>query len=152
MINEKDKQAILNGEYGITRNGFKIKYIFTSEVNIKNRRHLFLVYREVNGKVSEHFDIWLTEDFKFILADREHDLDIVGLGEDKPEPVSNTVVVTLPRALKEPQDEMWYVTPAGPSRSTYGEEIPSDVFEGTPYFRSRDDANAWFQAMKDSRP
>ena len=212
MINEKDKQDILNGEYGITRNGFKIKYLFTSEINKKNCRHLFLVYREVNGKVSEHFVIWLTEDFKFLLVDREHDFDVVGLWKDKtepfdleraldgelvkysdkpcyvyqskvtglywveaqdgsfvddctsleavseqgmwkePEPVSNTVAVTLPRALKEPQDEMWYVDSVGPSQSTYGEEIPSDVFEGTPYFRSRDDANAWFQAMKDSRP
>lgn len=33
----------------------------------------------------------------------------MGLWEDKPEPVSNTVTVTLPRALKEPQDEMWFV-------------------------------------------
>lgn len=86
MINEKDKQDILNGEYGITRNGFKIKYLFTSGVNIKNCRHLFLVYREVNGKVSQHFVMWLTEDFKFLAVDREHDLDVVGLWKDKPEP------------------------------------------------------------------
>lgn len=31
MISEQDKQAILNGAYGITRDGYKCKYIGTTD-------------------------------------------------------------------------------------------------------------------------
>ena len=231
MISEQDKQDILNGEYGITRNGFKIKYLFTSGINIKNCRHLFLVYREVNGKVSQHFVIWLTEDFKFLVVDREHDLDIVGLWKDNQEPFdidralagepvklrdgkkaymkyimppeykgsyplrgyiidpssaseiesslwtldgissvliglhhsdiismwkelepdSNTVTVKLPRALAEPQDEMWFVNSDGYTRSSYGKNIPEGDFKRVPYFGAEAHAKAWFAAMQNSR-
>ena len=79
-----------------------------------------------------------------------YSLDIISMWKD-PESVSNNVTVTLPRALKEPQDEMWVVYPYGCFISDYHKDIPADVFKKRPFFASIADAKAWFEAMRDSR-
>lgn len=87
MISEQDKQAILNGAYGITRNGNKVKHIFTSDINSTQNKHLFIEYVVRDGKLDFYNTLWLSEDFKFY-ADTviKHNLDVIGLWQDKPEP------------------------------------------------------------------
>lgn len=232
MISEQDKQAILNGAYGITRNGNKVKHIFTSDINSTQNKHLFIEYVVRDGKLDFYNTLWLSEDFKFY-ADTviKHNLDVIGLWQDKPEPfdleralagepvklsngskafikyvmpkeytglhplngylydldneeevelyqwaengkafatgqacvydivsmwkepepVSNTVTVTLPRPLKKPQDGMWHISEYGIFEAYYGKEMDLDLFNKRVYFDSKADAQAWFKAMQDSR-
>ena len=46
MISEQDKQAILNGVCGITRDGNKAKLLFQSDKNPIDSKYLFLIYGE----------------------------------------------------------------------------------------------------------
>lgn len=82
--------------------------------------------------------------------DVEHIHDIIGMWRE-PEPVSNSVTVTLPCPLKEPQDKMWFVDLDGATRSSYDKSIPVDDFKRTPYFGAEAHAQAWFDAMQNSR-
>ena len=229
MISEKDKKAILNGAFGITREGKKVKDVGkrdTSDLDVDFP--LFFVVFNQKDEICR--TLLLSRDFtnpKGLGSDN----DVVGLWEDKPEPfdleralagepvklrngkkayvkyimppeykgsypisgyiidpssaneiesnswtldgmgcvptgvysldiismwkdpesVSNNVTVTLPRALKEPQDEMWVVYPYGCFISDYHKDIPADVFKKRPFFASIADAKAWFEAMRDSR-
>lgn len=222
MISEQDKQALLNGAYGISRNGFKCKFI--NLIDTEDPYTHFFVYFNDTGLIS-HYSC-LTKDFVDCSMITTIN-DVVELWEDKPEPFdldralagepvmtrdrskayvqtqisqpkglehysligfgyngehkeflhwdetgkvmadddscddiigmwkeseteSNTVTVTLPRMLKEPQDNMWYLTGVGIVKSVYGKNIPSDTFDNRPYFGSREDAEAWFKAMQDS--
>lgn len=220
MISEKDKQKILNGAYGITRNGFKCKYIGTNTL----QRYVFAFFND-KGEILHIID--MLGKFNRFKHTEEGEFDVVGLWKDKPEPfdleralasepvmtrdgskayivgqywqpegleaycligygfngdarefmhwhddgkvmadddscddiigmwkesetVSNTVTVTLPRMLKEPQDNMWYLTGTGVVKSVHDMNIPSDTFDNRPYFGSKEDAQAWFKAMQDS--
>lgn len=75
----------------------------------------------------------------------------LGMWKDEPEPVSNAVTVTLPRALKEPQDEMWFVDTEGYMKSGYGKCVSTEAFNRRVFFGSEEDAKAWFDAMQNSR-
>ena len=144
-------ERALNGEPVKLRCGLKayIKYVMPPEYKGSYPLIGYIMNPDIACDVES--SSWI-RDGKALLTVSEHENDIIGMWKEKEViPVLTTVTVTLPRALRNPRDEMWYVDSVGPSQSTYGEEIPSDVFEGTPYFRSRDDANAWFQAMQDSR-
>ena len=79
-----------------------------------------------------------------------HSLDIISMWKD-PEAVSNNVTVTLPRALKEPQDEMWFVDTEGYMKSGYGKCVSTEAFNRRVFFGSEEDAQAWFDAMQNSR-
>lgn len=86
MISEQDKQQILNGAYGITRNGTKVKYLFTSDINSEQNRYLFIEYVEQDGKVVFHNTLWLGKNFKFFPNSKaKNNLDVIGLWKDKPE-------------------------------------------------------------------
>ena len=229
MISMQDKEAILNGAYGVTRSGKKVKYVGKRDTVDKDPAfpHFFVVFNE-NDEISR--TLILTEDLTSFTEFKGFgvDNDVVGLWEDcvepfnlkkaligepvmtrdrskayvqahiaqpdglehysligfgfngehneflhwdetgkvmnddttcddiigmwnVPEPVSKDVTVTLPRALKEPQDKMWFVDSDGPTRSSYGENIQLGDFEKIPYFGSEEDAKAWFDAMQDSR-
>ena len=72
------------------------------------------------------------------------------------EPVSKTVTVTLPRPLKEPKEDMWYINTNGTvTRSTYnkttGPVYWGECFNAGFYFSSKEDAQAWFDTMRNSR-
>lgn len=87
MISEQDKQAILNGAYGVTREGNKVKYLFKSDINQAQNRYLFTEYVVKDGKVDFNNSLWLSDDFTFYVNTRkEHNLDVIGLWQDKPEP------------------------------------------------------------------
>lgn len=85
-----------------------------------------------------------------LVGSGEQPNDVISMWKE-PEPASNTMTFTLPRALKEPQDEMWYLTGVEIIKSAYCKNIPSDTFANRPYFGSEEDAKAWFDAMQDSR-
>lgn len=79
MISEQDKQAILNGAYGVTRNGLKVKHLFTSDNNPETCRHLFVKYRTTPDKLVLNETLWLAENFKFYITSEDiHHLDIIG--------------------------------------------------------------------------
>ena len=80
MISEQDKQAILDGAYGITRKGKKVKILHFSKKNAPHQKYLFLIIY----KDSEEC-IWLCDDFTFN-ENVEHIHDVVGLWVDEPEP------------------------------------------------------------------
>lgn len=229
MITEQEKQAILDGAYGITAGGKKVKYIGKRELaegefafpyffvilsengNISRSTYLSedLTYALGDGNIHEVVGLWedkpepfnlekalsgepvllrnglkayvkyiMPEEYKgryslrgyilnpdsasdvecyswvldgkALLEVSEHENDIISMWGE-PEPVSNTVTVTLPRALKEPQDKMWIISTDGCVRSSYGKNISSEVFHKRPYFGSEADAKAWFDAMRNNR-
>lgn len=80
MISEQDKQAILDGAYGITRNGKKVKILHFSEKNAPHQKYLFLIFYKNSEEV-----VWLFDDFTFNQS-IGHSHDIVGLWVDEPEP------------------------------------------------------------------
>ncbi len=225
MISEQDKQAILNGAYGITRSGVKVKHLFTSNLNTNGLMYLFVSYEKERGKEAySNSAYWVTKDFTFFVDKESCGNDIVKLWEDKPEPfdlqralagepvmlrngskanilkqikdtligyfdecspfswgmngdgdraadsnhdiigmwkdpepVSNTVTLTLPCPLKEPKDEMWFIKDNGVIlKSGYLERDPSrtynrDKLNAGFYFGSKEDAQAWLDAMKKNR-
>lgn len=216
MISNSDKQSILNGAYGVSRKGYKCKF-----VGLMNGTHSYVymfVYFNTKGLIfnTEH----LNEDFKYH-TEFESPEDVVGLWEDKPEPFNlekalngeplidlhnnekcwlykshkngnliieyentdshleniprlqyldknldlskyysmwkdneprtNTVTLTLPCPLREPRDEMWFLTFDDYMKSAYGKNIPLDNFKRKHYFGSEADAQAWIDALKNSR-
>lgn len=229
MISEKDKEAILNGAYGITRGGRKVKYVgkrntsdcdvdfplFFAVFNQKDEICITLLlsrdFTNFNGRGSDNDVVGLWEDkpepfdleralagepvklrngkkayMKYIMPPEYkgsyplrgyiidpssateiesnswtldgigcvptgvHSLDIISMWKD-PESVANNVTVTLPRALSEPQDEMWYVNEGGVHRSFNDEDMAINLFNQRVYFASEEDAKAWFVAMQNSR-
>lgn len=80
----------------------------------------------------------------------DHRLDIIGMYRE-PGLKPNTVTLMLPCPLKEPRDEMWFLHMEGPVRSTYNKKVSIEGFNKIPYFGSKEDAQAWFDAMQNSR-
>ncbi|PHI41010.1 hypothetical protein CBG46_10120 [Actinobacillus succinogenes] len=78
MITEQDKQAILNGACGITRDGNKAKLLFQSDKNPIDSKYLFLIYRK-----DGHDDAWLNEQLQYFDDSTCRD-DVVGLWQNKP--------------------------------------------------------------------
>lgn len=229
MISEQEKQAILDGAYGITAGGKKVKYIGKRELaegeyafpyffvilsengNISRSTYLSedLTYALGDGNIHEVVGLWedKPEPFdleralagepvmlrnkskayaKYVLPlkyrdtcpltgyiidptdtdeaqrftwtlngkatnkDVEHIHDIIGMWRE-PEPEQNTATFTLPCALKEPQDKMWFVDLDGATRSSYDKSIHVDDFKRTPYFGAESHAQAWFDAMQNGR-
>ena len=131
-----DLEKALNGEPVMLRNGSKA-----------------IILEQVGDTLIGYFDecsplAWKLNGYVRFYVDPDH--EIVGMWKE-PEPVSKNVTVTLPRALRKPKDEMWFIGSNGPNRSSYGENIQLGYFEKTPYFGSEADAKAWFDAMQDSR-
>lgn len=231
MISEQDKQQIINGAFGVTREGYKAKLVFTSTKNDKDSRYLFAITTDFG----EH-SIWVNENLKEV-SYRDSPEDIIGLWQDKQEPfnlekalagepvmlrngskayvkfvmpseykgkyplngyitnpyssdvldpeqwtmegkeyndgnpydydiismwkdpelVSNTVTLTLPCPLKEPQNNMWFIGGDGVAmKSDYQKDIPTrtfnkDKFDNGFYFGSKEDVQAWLDALKNNR-
>lgn len=81
MISNQDKQAILKGAYGISRKGYKCKFV--GLINGTHSYTYMFVYFNTKGLIfnTEH----LNEDFKYH-TEFESPEDVVGLWGDKPEP------------------------------------------------------------------
>ncbi|AOF53660.1 hypothetical protein [Rodentibacter caecimuris] len=81
MLTEEIKQKLLNGAYGVTKNGTKVKYIGKLMGNTKYP----LVFATYNKNGDYENTICYTKNFTYCL-DSEFVHDIVGLWQDKPEP------------------------------------------------------------------
>lgn len=79
MISENDKQAILNGAYGVNRNGKKCKFIGITDEPVYSH---FFVYYDSSNQITTCCK--LTKNFLYSIGDIRG-LDVVGLWEDKPE-------------------------------------------------------------------
>ncbi|VTU08621.1 Uncharacterised protein [Actinobacillus porcinus] len=80
MISEEDKKEILNGAYGISRDGVKCKYVGLSDY--ENYPYVFIYFNDADEIARIH---QLSEDFRNI-KDTEHEIDVVGLWENQPKP------------------------------------------------------------------
>lgn len=80
MISEKDKQAILNGSFGISRDGAKCKFV--GKLDTSDPYKYFFVYF---NKVGITYYESLNEDF-LENSSSESPLDVIGVWKDEPEP------------------------------------------------------------------
>lgn len=79
MLSEKQIEALKKGAYGVTRDGRKVKYLGKVSSNTNG----WLTFNKLN----EIQDVFLQySTFASYFNKTEHELDIVGLWEDKPEP------------------------------------------------------------------
>jgi len=214
MISEKDKQAVLRGEFGVARNGLKCKYVGTtndpeyplqfvyyvdntdlikgaaaitadfistncgitghdvvglwadkpepfdleralagSSVMLRNGSKANIL-KQIKDTLIGYFDecspfSWDINGDASLAAESNH--DIIGMWKE-PEPELNTVTFTLPRALKEPKDEMWFIYGAEVRKSIYNaSSLTRKGFEQVTYFASKEDAEAWLNVLKNSR-
>lgn len=86
------------------------------------------------------------------LENQDSPWDIVGMYEE-PRP---TVTLTLPCPLKEPQEKMWLISEEfNVYESSYSERcitnLSNDWFSQGRYFASKEDAQAWVNALKNNR-
>ncbi|MEE3731729.1 Uncharacterised protein [Mannheimia haemolytica] len=72
--------------------------------------------------------------------------DIVGMWEE-PRP---TVTLTLPCPLKEPRDEMWFISSRFTIIKSAGDGGSKEFLEEGRYFASEYDAQEWLNAMRNS--
>lgn len=82
--------------------------------------------------------------------------DIVSMWRDE-EPAYNTVTHTLPCPIKEPRNSMWFIGGGCKAmKATYDVNDPSsrysqEMLEDGRYFATQEDAQAWLDALKNSR-
>lgn len=144
-----DLERALAGEPVKLRNGKKayMKYIMPPEYKGSYPIRGYIIDPSSANEVEPNS--WTLDGMGCVPTD-VHSLDIISMWKD-PESVSNNVTVTLPRALKEPQDEMWFVDIEGYMKSGYGKCVSTEAFNRRVFFGSEEDAKAWFEAMQDSR-
>lgn len=79
MLSEKEIEVLKAGAYGVTRDGRKVKYLGKVSSNTNG----WLTFNKLN----EIQDVFLQySTFASYFNKTEHELDIVGLWEDRPEP------------------------------------------------------------------
>lgn len=78
MISEQDKQAILNGAFGVTRDGNKVAYV--GIIASSYYKHLFVVEKDDGDIITCVY----SDELK--CSHVTSGLDIVGLWEDRPKP------------------------------------------------------------------
>lgn len=142
----------LAGEPILTRDHQKGYVKFTIEENSKIKKLVGIVH---NGCLTE-VEEWLQSGN--VLSDDITPNDIIGMWEE-PRP---TVTLTLPCPLNEPQEGMWFIedinseNPIGKSEYTRNNHVHwmkinhCYLYSGV-YFSSKEDAQAWLDALKNSR-
>lgn len=143
-----DLERALNGEAVMLRGNKKayVKYLMPDEYT---GPHCVIGYVIDASNVGVFTYGWCL-DGRAVKENYDHHLDIIGMWRE-PEPISNTVTLTLPCPLKEPQAKMWILAPDGYTQSSYDENIPLAFFNSRIYFGSEEDAKEWYFAMKDNR-
>lgn len=81
MISEHDKQAILDGAYGVSRGGVKVKFI--GRTNNTDYPYQFIYYAKDTDLIKD--SLVTTNNFLSVIDDMST-TDVIGLWEDKPEP------------------------------------------------------------------
>lgn len=132
-----DLDKALAGEPVVLRNGLKA-YV---KHNLEDYHFDFPLrgYLISDGYAFERS--WTIDGLSFLVGS---EYDVIGMWEE-PKP---TATRPLPATLKEPQEEMWIVTSSFTVRKSNYK--PEDVFQSGRYFATREDAQAWLDAICDS--
>lgn len=156
MLNEGIKEAILNGAYGVTRNGCKVKFIGKSTLPSLELTFVVLPIGNINYyKPFNDINIIFVneESFKAIPSTMEDNpYDIVGLWIEP----SPKVILELPKPFKPKKNETFFTFTSDASyipltvRKTYntGGSIDARLIEAGLCFRTERDAQAWVDALK----
>ncbi|MHB9991730.1 pyruvate kinase [Pasteurella multocida] len=151
-----DLEKALAGEPVVLRNGSKAfiaKSIPTEHVKKEGE----LIGYLVEDSKFHSCATW-TKDGKYNPYFSSHIYDIIGMYEE-PRP---TVTLTLPCPIQEPQEGMWFIddinseNPIGKSEYTRNNHMHwmklnhRNLYLGV-YFASKEDAQAWLDAMKNAR-
>ena len=155
-LTQEIKEAILNGAYGITRDGHKVKYIGKSTMPT-----LELTFVKLSNDSINYYDPF--KDIHLIFVDEKHfkaipstmedtGHDIIGLWVE-PTP---KVTLDLPKPFKPKAKETYYTVTAATSykplevRQTYNssDQIDGDLIEAGLCFKTEQDAQAWVDAFK----
>nr|DAY02127.1 MAG TPA: hypothetical protein [Caudoviricetes sp.] len=154
MLSKEVKEAILNGAYGMIRDGRKVKYL--GETDNKCYPLSFITVPDKISHIKPYGGIdiiFSTEDtWKGTLEDRDHHCDIVGLWVE-PTP---TVTFELPKPFKPKKQEIFFTlistAPYRPLeiRQTYnaGSDVDKDLIEAGLCFKTEQDAQTWVNAFK----
>ncbi|HGO5853582.1 TPA: pyruvate kinase [Mannheimia haemolytica] len=143
-----DLEKVLAGEPVKLRNGTKaIVYSNVSNLCKTGLPLKGLAYSNRDQKYTDSSYYSWTLEGKFFSGDRgEHENDIVGMWEE-PRP---TVTLTLPCPLKEPRDEMWFISSRFTIIKSAGDGGSKKFLEEGRYFASEYDAQEWLNAMRNS--
>lgn len=141
-------EKALAGEPVMLRNGSKayVKFVMPSE---------YKGAYPLNGYITNPYSSDVLDPEQWTIEGREYndddpyDYDIISMWKD-PEP--KTLTLTLPCPLKEPKDAMWFIDGTKIRKSDYtASSITAKAFEQVTYFGSKEDAQAWCDAMLNSR-
>ncbi|MEG9481270.1 pyruvate kinase [Mannheimia sp. HC-2023] len=137
-----DLKKAIAGEPVLTRDNQKgyVKFTIENDLN-KIERLVGIVH---NGSLVEVEKWFLNGN---VLSDDIAPNDIVGMWEE-PRP---TVTLTLPCPLKEPRDEMWFISSRFTIIKSAGDGGSKEFLEEGRYFASEYDAQEWLNAMRNSR-
>lgn len=156
MLDIETKDAILNGAYGVTRNGCKVKYIGKSSLSELKLTFIKLPNEPINYyKPFEDINVIFVDDvnFKAIPSTMEDNYnDIVGLWIE-PTP---KVTLELPKPFKPKFKEPYFTitasaayTPLGVRKTHYlDDSVDMNFIESGLCFKTKEDAQAWLDAFK----
>lgn len=153
-LTQEIKEAILNGAYGMTRDGRKVKYIGKTTNEYYPLGFVTVPEKLNHCKPFENLNvIFITEDtWKGTSGEYDHHCDIVGFWVE-PTP---KVTLALPKPFKPKAKETYYTVTAATSyrplevRQTYNssDQIDNDLINAGLCFRTEQDAQAWVDAFK----
>lgn len=153
-LTQEIKEAILNGAYGMTRDGRKVKYIGKTTNEYYPLGFVTVPEKLNHCKPFENLNvIFITEDtWKGTSGEYDHHCDIVGFWVE-PTP---KVTLELPKPFKPEKHEIYFTLttdiPYGSLdvRQTYnaGSDPDKDLIEAGLCFRTKQDAQAWVDAFK----
>ena len=154
MLNEQTKEAILNGAYGMTRDGRKVKYIGETTNEYYPLGFVTVPEKLNHCKPFENLNvIFITKDtWKGSLEERDHHCDIVDLWVE-PTP---KITLDLPKPFKPKKYELFFTlittAPYSPLevRQTFnaGSDLDKDLIKAGLCFRTEQDAQTWLEAFK----
>lgn len=147
-----DLKRALAGEPVKLRGGLKayIKYVMPTEYKGKYPLNGYIFNPKKANDIENY--TWTLEGMAS-LFEPQHHYDIIGMWKE-PEPVSNTVTLTLPCPLKEPREGMWFVQGNKVIESGYSKTnkaYSNEMLKDGHYFSSKKEAQAWLDAMKNNR-